>query len=298
MKSTTDRSVPLALQAVRLWFAVESRIAPDSAERRAAKMFVTPPRQKRRTSRHNEATLSLRAFDVGVRDGSLTVSATAMGDGPTVMLLHGWGGTATDMLPAASAFARAGYRAVVFDMPGHGRSPGRESSLVQFLRAIEAVSGALGAPEIIVGHSFGGAAAVLALTELALPVRGAILFSPAPGPAYYVERFSRTIGLPAERAVGMMRRVVERVGRPVESLDALVAARQVDVPAVIFHDPEDREVPFTFATQMAAALRGSRLVPAPSLGHKRILRDTATVAGAVDFARSLGNRTAGVAASA
>ena len=221
-----------------------------------------------------------------------------MGDGPTVMLLHGWGGSATDMLPAASAFARAGHRAVVFDMPGHGRSPGRESSLVQFLRAIEAVSGALGVPEIIVGHSFGGTAAVLAITELALPVRGAVLFSPAPGPAYYVERFSRTIGLPAERAVGMMRRVVERVGRPVESLDALVAARQVDVPAVIFHDPADREVPFTFATQMAGALTGSRLVPTPAVGHKRILRDPATVTGAVDFVRSLGNRTAAVAASA
>jgi pimeloyl-ACP methyl ester carboxylesterase len=298
MKSTTDRSVPLALRAVRLWFAVESRIAPDSAERRAAKMFVTPPRQKLRSTRHNEATIPLRAFDIGVRDGSLRVSATAMGDGPTVMLLHGWGGTAADMVPAASAFARAGHRAIVFDMPGHGRSPGRESSLVQFLRAIEAVSGALGVPEIIVGHSFGGAAAVLAITELALPVRGAVLFSPAPGPAYYVERFTRTIGLPAERAVGMMRRVVERVGRPVESLDALVAARHVDVPAVIFHDPADREVPFNFATQMAAALKGSRLVPAPALGHKRILRDTATIAGAVDFARSLGNRTVGAAASA
>src|SRR6185436_18040542 len=124
MKSTTDRSVPLALQAVRLWFAVESRIAPDSAERRAAKMFVTPPRQKIRASRHNEATTPLRAFDVGVRDGSLSISATAMGDGPTVMLLHGWGGTAADMLPAASAFALAGHRAIVFDMPGHGRSPG------------------------------------------------------------------------------------------------------------------------------------------------------------------------------
>jgi len=200
------------------------------------------------------------------------------------MLLHGWGGSASDMMPLARAFGRAGHRAIVFDMPGHGQSPGRESSLVDFLRAIDAVCGALGAPEVVVGHSFGGAAAVLAITELALPVRGAVLFSPAPGPAYYVDRFSRAIGLPAERAVGMMRRVVERVGRSVESLDALVAARKTDVPAIIFHDPADREVPFTFATQLADAWTGSRLVPAPSLGHKRILRDPETIAAAVDFA--------------
>jgi pimeloyl-ACP methyl ester carboxylesterase len=255
-------------------------------------MFVTPPRQKATFQRHEEATgdrssIPTRTFDIGVRDGSLRVSATAMGDGPTVMLLHGWGGSASDMVPLASAFARGGHRAVVFDMPGHGRSPGRESSLVEFLRAIDAVAGALGVPEIVVGHSFGGAAAVLAITELALPVRGAVLFSPAPGPAYYVERFSRTIGLPADRTAGMMRRVVERVGRPVESLDATVAARSADVPAVIFHDPADREVPFEFSRQMADAWALSRLVPAPALGHKRILRDPETIAAAVDFARAL-----------
>jgi len=202
------------------------------------------------------------------------------------MLLHGWGGAATDMLPLASRFAAAGWRAIVFDMPGHGDSPGRESSLVEFLRAIRLVAGALGEPEVIVGHSFGGAAAVFGITELGLSVRSAVLFSPAPGPAYYVDRFVRSVGLPAERANGMLRHLVERVGRPIESLDAVVAAQSADVPALILHDPKDREVPFEFAERMRDAWRGSQLVAAPSLGHKRILRDPAMIGAAVDFARS------------
>jgi len=85
----------------------------------------------------------------------------------------------------------------------------------------------------------------------------------------------------------MMRLVVERVGRSVESLDALVAARSARISALIFHDPADREVPFTFAEQMAATWGGSRLVARPMLGHKRILRDPTTIAAAVDFARSV-----------
>jgi pimeloyl-ACP methyl ester carboxylesterase len=233
------------------------------------------------------ALSNVRRSEISLRSGGLNVAVTAIGEGPAVMLLHGWGGSANDMIPLANAFARSGHRAIVFDMPGHGRSPRRESSLVEFLRAIDAVSSALGSPEILVGHSFGGAAAVLAITELGLPVRGAVLFSPAPGPAYYVERFSRTIGLPPDRARGMMRRLVARIGRSAESLDAIVAARNADVPAVIFHDPADREVPFTFATQMAEAWKGSRLVPAPALGHKRILRDPATIVAAIDFAATL-----------
>jgi pimeloyl-ACP methyl ester carboxylesterase len=263
-------------------------------------MFVTPPKHKRGTDpRAARALLSehARSFELVVRDGHRRIAAASIGEGPNVMLVHGWGGAATDMLPLAGAFARAGFRAVLFDMPGHGRSMGRESSLVEFLRAMRVVSSALGAPELIVGHSFGGAAAVFGVTELGLPVRGAVLVAPAPGPAYYVDRFVHAVGLPAKRAAGMMRRVVERVGRSVESLDALVAARAADVPALILHDPADREVPWQFAEAMAQAWRGSRLVSAPSLGHRRILRDGTTVAAAVEFARQLpaGDRAARLA---
>jgi len=250
-------------------------------------MFATPPRQKSsKIVSGIGSDASIRAYNIELRDGPFHVSATMIGDGPSAMLLHGWGGSASDMLPLAWAFARAGWRSVVFDMPGHGQSATRESSLVEFLRAMRLVAGALGVPEVIVGHSFGGAAAVFGITELGFPVRAAVLFSPAPGPAYYVDRFVRTVGLPAARTDGMVRQLVERVGRPMESLDALVAARAATVPALIVHDPRDREVSFEFAKQMQEAWRGSRLVPAPSLGHKRILRDPTMIDAAVDFARS------------
>ena len=210
-----------------------------------------------------------------------------LGDGPLAMFVHGWGGAAGDMLPLADAFARSGWRSVVFDMPGHGRSPGRESSLVEFLRAMRAVAGAIGKPELIVGHSFGAAAAVLGIKELPLPVRGAILVAPAPGLSYYIDGFTRSIGLPPERARGVVRRLVARVGRSIESLDAVAAARSATVPALVFHDPGDRTVPFEFAEQLVEAWKGSRLERAPSLGHKRILRDPRVIAAALDYASGL-----------
>ncbi|HEX6053203.1 MAG TPA: alpha/beta hydrolase [Gemmatimonadaceae bacterium] len=251
---------------------------------------MTPPRHQRAIARKKtEAVLAehARSFALVVRDATNRIATYTIGDGPAVMLLHGWGGAATDLMPLGGAFARAGYRAVLFDMPGHGRSSGRESSLVEFLRATRVVASALGAPELIVGHSFGGAAATFAITELGLPARGAVLIAPAPGPGYYVERFTRAVGLPAARVAGMVRRLVQRVGRPIESLDATVAARDADVPALIIHDPNDREVPWRYASAMADAWRSSRLVPAPSLGHRRILRDPSTIAAAIDFASSL-----------
>ena len=44
---------------------------------------------------------------------------------PTIILCHGWGGTAERLRPEAVAFARAGYLAVTFDYRGWGPSEGR-----------------------------------------------------------------------------------------------------------------------------------------------------------------------------
>lgn len=301
-KSTTVRPIPIGLRAMRFWLRLESRVLPASAERRAARIFLTPPRhERRRPSRQSDSPSSLSpavSSQLSLRHGSAHLAVSTLGDGPVVLMIHGWGGRAADMGPLAGAFAQAGYRAVTFDMPGHGRSPGRESSLVEFLSAIRSVTRALGQPDLIVGHSFGGTAAVLGVTELGLPVRGAVLVAPAPGPAYYIDRFIRAVGLPPERASGMLRRVVERVGRSVESLDAIAAARDASVPALIVHDPADREVPWRFAEAMADAWHGSHLLPAPSLGHKRILRATTTIAAAIEFASALPSDAASRAQSA
>ena len=214
------------------------------------------------------------------------------------MLLHGWGGSADDMMPAAYAFASTGYRAVVFDMPGHGKSAGRESSLVEFLRAMRAVAGALGAPDLIVGHSFGGAAAVFGITELGLPVRGAVLFSPAPGPAYYVDRFAAH-GWTSSASVtdGMMRRIrrargsIGRVaGRARGCADGRRSSGDLPRPS------RSRSAVRVRRADVGDAWSGSRLVPRPSLGHKRILRDPGTIAAAVEFARRHSERQPLIAA--
>lgn len=44
---------------------------------------------------------------------------------PTIILCHGWGGTAAALRPEAVAFARAGYLAVTFDYRGWGASESR-----------------------------------------------------------------------------------------------------------------------------------------------------------------------------
>lgn len=285
-KSTNGRSTrPLSLRAIRAWFRVASAVAPRAAERQAAGLFLTPKRKLVSGFTLEDPAAGRYAFRV--REGELEVRAWSWGSGPAVLLAHGWGGSATDMAPLAAALEQAGYHAVLFDFPAHGRSPGRRTNMLEWLRAFRAVAAAVGPVHAVVGHSFGGAAVALALAEHGMEVRGAVLLAPALSPASFVDQFTGMIGLPRARVQGMLDYITRTIGRAPASLDARAAAAGLRVPALIVHDPADGDVPWAHGEAIAGAWAGSRLVRAEGLGHRRLLRDEQTLAAAVDFIRTL-----------
>jgi pimeloyl-ACP methyl ester carboxylesterase len=133
-------------------------------------------------------TQSERTVRVGARDVFLTEAVAAAGatrEMPLV-LLHGGGPGATGASNYArniDAFASAGYRVLVPDMPGYGRSSKELDHSDPFGDLAVCVRGLLDALEIdkahLVGNSYGGAAALrLALDR---PDRVARLVLMGPG---------------------------------------------------------------------------------------------------------------------
>jgi len=83
------------------------------------------------------------------------------GDGPQLVLLHGYGRSFTDW-DASAALLTAGHRVLGVDLPGHGRSPGISPWTVPaVVQLIADTLDAHGVPEaVVVGHSLGGLLAV------------------------------------------------------------------------------------------------------------------------------------------
>src|SRR5205085_3531794 len=87
-----------------------------------------------------------------------TPNFTALGSGPTVLMLHGIGGGHLAFAPQIESLASQGYRAVAWDMPGYGHSApiepytfkGLAESCIRLIAALKCDSVAL------VGHSMGG----------------------------------------------------------------------------------------------------------------------------------------------
>lgn len=274
---TRNGTTVLIQGAARLQQAV-SRVAPGLAARALERLFFTPPRP--RPSRGEAVLRRGERFDVRV-DGR-RVTAWRLGQGPAVVLLHGWGGRAAQLSAFVAPLLARGFSAVALDAPGHGASQRGRSSAPQFARALLAVAERTGA-FAVVGHSLGAAGAALAVRD-GLSVSRLVFLAPPAYPPGWWEPFAQRLAI--EPAVGERVRSLSerRLGlrwRDLHLPSLATAGR--DVPLLVVHDRDDRAVPVEDGRAVAAAWAGARLVETAGLGHVALLRDPAVVEEAVVF---------------
>ena len=143
--------------AIRAGFACLNQVSPRSAERFASYLFGKPRRVEIKPE--SMATMaSAHRFDLKVGDKSL--AAWSWGDGPTILLHHGWSGRASHLWRFVQPLIDAGFSVVAYDAPAHGDSHGKTTSLPEMARTLREVAFQLTGIHGVVGHSFGGAVAL------------------------------------------------------------------------------------------------------------------------------------------
>lgn len=259
-------------------------VAPSVAARRAVRLFGTP----RATTRSRALAGPLGGASRGELEvDGRSIATYAWGDPatqPYVLLVHGWSSHGTRFLPWIAHLREAGYAAVAFDQPAHGRSGGRRSSLPEFARALSGVAQRFGRPAAVVGHSLGGAATAVALAG-GLRTDRAILIAPAADPVDATNRFGRLLRLPERITRRMVALFETAVGSGFDDLQAHRNAPRIGCPALVVHDLEDREVPWHEGERYARCWPDARLVNTRGLGHSRIMDDAGVIAASLAFLR-------------
>ena len=271
----TDMSLVLVRGAMR----VLSRTAPSVASRVAVDLFM-----KARRYRTPERELALLAgstpFDV--RLGDSTLKAWSWGEGPLVILVHGWEGRGSQLAAFVTPLVDAGHRVVTFDAPGHGASDGNRSSLPHFTYALRAVAAATAEPHAIIAHSLGCAATTLALRD-GLPANRLVFLSPPLEPVDYTARFGEILDLDRAVVDGMRRRIEDRFLRKWSDYSLSLTAKEMTAPLLIVHDREDKETFWREGHALSEAWPGARMITTEGLGHRRILRDAKVIEDATRF---------------
>jgi len=289
-KSTNGRSIPEAPEPFRWAFGALQRVRPSAAERLAGWLFCRPFRAR---ITPGELAVFEESHPFRIRAQGFELHAWSWGDGPTVLLHHGWNGRASHMAGLVRPLLDAGFSVVTYDAPAHGDSPGRITSAPEMARVLKEVAAELCGIHAVVAHSIGGAATLLAV-QAGLKVEKAVLLATPSDLRGFVDQFGEYLGLDSRTRSGMARRVAGWFGMEWDEMTVESWARGSRPPLLVVHDRYDRVVPWSHAAMICSTWENAELFTTTGLGHRGVRRDPEVVARAVGFLRPPNPRRASI----
>jgi pimeloyl-ACP methyl ester carboxylesterase len=223
----------------------------------------------------------------------LTVRSQVGGQGPPVLLLHGWGGAIESFAPLLDDLCRS-YTVAAFDLPGFGTSslPPSSWGSAEYarltLKVIDRLQ--LGRPHLI-GHSFGGQVSIQVAATAPERVGKLVLVCSAgirtrPALATRLKRMAARLGKGLAVHGGWIgERLRAAIYRRVQSQDyanagplrpTLVRVINEDLtpllpliqsPTLLVWGAQDRDVPLAAAQVMARLIPGAQLVVFENASH-------------------------------
>lgn len=292
--ASKNRTVVRSRNAVRLTRAALQTayvVSEDLGTSLAERLFTTPRRHARpERERAVLATARELTIEITLRaprwNGARTsIAAWKWGQGPTILLVHGWEGRGSQLGSFVEPLVAAGMSVVAFDAPGHGDSPDSRLYLSDLADTVADVADAIGPIHAIVAHSFGAAAVLLAHARAGTSADRNVLIAPNVLIDDSVRRFAHLVGIDDRDRIALEQRLADQSGVGIDelALDRLAGTR--DDALLVFHDHDDHEVPFEHGDRLAATWPRAELYTTEGLGHRRILRDPGVLAAAVEFVR-------------
>ena len=177
---------------------------------------------------------------------------------PAIVLLHGWGGNASTLLPAAQVLHQAGFAVLLPESRNHGRSDrDSHSSLPRFAQDLDAALDWLGGQPGIdttrrfaLGHSV-GAAAVLLSASRRRDLNRVVSVSAFANPEQVMRRWLSARSVPYWPLGWLVNRYVESViGARFNTIAPIHTLALSPCPVLMVHGLQDDIVPIGDARQL------------------------------------------------
>jgi pimeloyl-ACP methyl ester carboxylesterase len=207
--------------------------------------------------------------------------------GPGVVLVHGWESARDRMLPLAAALNAAGFHVLAFDVRGNGENPpevlpvtageyGADAAAAVRVLAARSEVTSVG----VVGHSMGGAGALIAAARE--PAVAAAVSTASPADPYRLTRLTFRLArlpIPGPIAVPLAwltaRVFVRPRGHRLADVSASQAVARYRGPLLLVHGEADEVVPVGHVHRLADEARRARAAaPGPSAAVRvELIRD-------------------------
>jgi len=272
------------------------RVAPGWAADRAARLFLRPWRRPEQTrSRYVSRETPFAA------ESPISGPVAAWSFGPTapltpaVLLVHGWEDDHLSWASLIDKLVTRGYRVIAPDLPGHGRSPARLTSIPVMAAGLAAVAreaekiGAVSATQpfqAVIAHSLGGTATLLAASEMGLAAERYAIMAAPNHPRLFAGAMMKMFGLDPTQTEQVFAAIERLIGRSMDSLYLPPKLRSFRQPGLILHSRDDRTVPLQHSQENAAAWPRADFRILDGLGHRKMMLDDGVQAMLLHFIAS------------
>jgi pimeloyl-ACP methyl ester carboxylesterase len=199
-----------------------------------------------------------------------------------VLLVHGWSGRGTQLVKIADTLINTGYSTISFDAPAHGKSPGNQTIMTDFIATILEIEKQYGPFESAVGHSLGGMSILNAIKK-GMKLNTAIIIGSGDVIQDIIEDFIAKLQLKPNLATDLRLHFEKKYGEKMNDYSAYKAAKEITIPVLVIHDKDDPEVPVKAGQHIYDHLKNGKLLLTEGLGHRKILGDAEVIQRTVQF---------------
>ena len=259
-----------------------SFISPKLITLFAAKLFTTPIKHKIPKRELEMDRNSLQKLVLIPAIGKEVVVYEYGKSEKKVLLVHGWSGRGTQLFKIADELLKAGYSTISFDAPAHGKSPGKDTIMVDFIATILEIEKQFGPFEAAIGHSLGGMSVLNAIKK-GLKVNHAVVIGSGDIVEDIIDDFVAKLGLKSAVSTLLRLHFEKKYGEKMNSYSAFLAAKETAIPVLVIHDNNDPEVPVKAGIHIHEHLKNGELLLTDGLGHRKILGNPKVIEKTVQF---------------
>ncbi len=259
-------------------------VSPALAGKVAFQFFCTP---RRLPVREKDA-----AFLASAERGTLLFQKqrittyswkSALPDAKTALLLHGWESNSARWRKYIKGLSAAGFTVHAIDAPASGNSLGKRLNVILYSGVVRDFIAKNGRPNVIIGHSLGGAAAVMSTTLFAATQpEKMILLGVFAESTRVIKDFGQILGLNQKVIDAIYKEIEKRSGAPIEAYSIAQKTIQLSsVKGMVIHDANDEVAPVAEG-RIVAETWGASFLETEGFGHR--LQDKSVVSAVIDFA--------------